>query len=177
MFQFPGFASLAGYAVFQRCGFPHSDIPGSGLASSSPRLFAAGHVLHRLFPPRHPPNALSSLTKSLTSWSIDLKRNCISRATDMKLSKSGQACKPAKKFLSNPTNLWSQAGSNRRPPACKAGALPAELWPLIRSDQQSWILAKVRGLAHKLVPLTTPVWAWVELNDRPHPYQGCALTT
>ena len=24
---------------------------------------------------------------------------------------------------------WSQPGSNRRPPACKAGALPAELWP------------------------------------------------
>ena len=29
---------------------------------------------------------------------------------------------------------WSQAGSNRRPPACKAGALPAELWPLIVRD-------------------------------------------
>ena len=26
---------------------------------------------------------------------------------------------------------WSQAGSNRRPPACKAGALPAELWPRV----------------------------------------------
>ena len=25
---------------------------------------------------------------------------------------------------------WSQTGSNRRPPACKAGALPIELWPL-----------------------------------------------
>ena len=25
---------------------------------------------------------------------------------------------------------WSQAESNRRPPACKAGALPTELWPL-----------------------------------------------
>jgi hypothetical protein len=25
---------------------------------------------------------------------------------------------------------WSQSGSNRRPPACKADALPAELWPL-----------------------------------------------
>ena len=24
---------------------------------------------------------------------------------------------------------WSQPGSNRRPPACKAGALPIELWP------------------------------------------------
>ena len=30
---------------------------------------------------------------------------------------------------------WSQSGSNRRPPACKAGALPAELWP--RSDTRS----------------------------------------
>ena len=29
-----------------------------------------------------------------------------------------------------PSNWWSQSGSNRRPPACKAGALPAELWPL-----------------------------------------------
>ena len=28
------------------------------------------------------------------------------------------------------TIWWSQTGSNRRPPACKAGALPAELWPL-----------------------------------------------
>ena len=27
------------------------------------------------------------------------------------------------------SNWWSQSGSNRRPPACKAGALPAELWP------------------------------------------------
>ena len=24
---------------------------------------------------------------------------------------------------------WSQTGSNRRPPECKSGALPAELWP------------------------------------------------
>src|SRR5437016_8913883 len=27
-------------------------------------------------------------------------------------------------------NWWSQAGSNRRPPHCERGALPAELWPL-----------------------------------------------
>ena len=29
---------------------------------------------------------------------------------------------------------WSLSGSNRRPPACKAGALPAELRPLARSQ-------------------------------------------
>jgi hypothetical protein len=33
--------------------------------------------------------------------------------------------------LDSPTRYWwSQTGSNRRPPACKAGALPTELWPL-----------------------------------------------
>jgi hypothetical protein len=31
---------------------------------------------------------------------------------------------------SRPPIWWSQTGSNRRPPACKAGALPTELWPL-----------------------------------------------
>ena len=29
----------------------------------------------------------------------------------------------------DPRNWWSWSGSNRRPPACKAGALPAELQP------------------------------------------------
>ena len=29
-------------------------------------------------------------------------------------------------------NWWRYAGSNRRPPACKAGALPAELYPHIK---------------------------------------------
>src|SRR6266446_5228816 len=43
-------------------GFPHSDIPGSKLVCSSPRLIAAYHVLRRLLVPRHPPCALSSLT-------------------------------------------------------------------------------------------------------------------
>ena len=40
------------------CGFPHSDIPGSMDMCSSPGLFAACHVLHRLSVPRHPPCAL-----------------------------------------------------------------------------------------------------------------------
>ena len=31
------------------------------------------------------------------------------------------------------TAWWSQTGSNRRPHACKARALPTELWPLRRS--------------------------------------------
>ena len=59
MVHFPRFAShpyvfRMGSSVFARMGFPHSDIPGSRLACSSPRLIAADHVLHRLLAPRHP---------------------------------------------------------------------------------------------------------------------------
>ena len=61
---------------------------------------------------------------------------------------------------SKPRLWWSQTGSNRRPHACKARALPTELWP--RHDPptpkgQSW-------------------WAWEDLNLRPHAYQARALT-
>ena len=46
-------------------GFPHSEIRGSKLTRSSPRLIAACHVLHRLSMPRHPPNALMMLDFSV----------------------------------------------------------------------------------------------------------------
>src|SRR3954462_3941327 len=58
---------------------------------------------------------------------------------------------------------WSQTGSNRRPHACKARALPAELWPrnqktnAVERTQLRW-------------------WAWEDLNFRPHAYQARALT-
>ena len=45
-------------------GFPHSEIPGSKGALASPGLIAECHVLHRLLPPRHPPNALIALDPS-----------------------------------------------------------------------------------------------------------------
>ena len=47
---------------------------------------------------------------------------------------------------------WRISGSNRRPPECKSGALPAELIP-----PQKW-------------------WAREDLNLRPHAYQARALT-
>ena len=58
---------------------------------------------------------------------------------------------------------WSQTGSNRRPPACKAGALPTELWP--RASQ--------RNLGTQQ---SGKWWAWEDLNFRPHAYQARALT-
>ena len=55
---------LIQYTLMRYCrtGFPHSDISGSKLICSSPKLFAAYHVLRRLLMPRHSPCALSCLT-------------------------------------------------------------------------------------------------------------------
>jgi hypothetical protein len=73
MFQF-GWCPSHAYGFSAGChplpdgGLPHSEIPGSMLVSSSPRLFAASHVLHRHATPRHPPHACvpsSSLPPSL----------------------------------------------------------------------------------------------------------------
>ncbi len=56
-FRFLGLTEIEG-------GFPHSEIRGSKLVRSSPRLIAAHHVLHRLSAPRHPPNTLKALDRS-----------------------------------------------------------------------------------------------------------------
>lgn len=64
MFHFPRFASFSGYSDITRNGLPHSEIPGSMLASSSPRRFAGSCVLLRLSVPRHPPYALNNLPKN-----------------------------------------------------------------------------------------------------------------
>ena len=53
-----------GLRILEVCSsrFPHSEISGSKDICSSPKLFAAYHVFHRLLVPRHPPCALFSLT-------------------------------------------------------------------------------------------------------------------
>ena len=105
MFQFPRYPSARlwiqrAVTRLHRAGFPHSDIPGSKPACGSPRLFAACHVLHRLSAPRHPPCALTSLT-SFAVVNVLAPRRA----------------------------WWRWADSNRRPPACKAGALPLSYIP------------------------------------------------
>ena len=176
-------------------GFPHSEILGSKLVRSSPRLIAAYHVLHRLSAPRHPPNALMTLDCShyrrppsphplgrgadespiAEGQDDDRKDHFLLRTHPRALRSSGAHCDnrlsdvtPVRRLkllngtdqdrmrflftmLDNPPDLlakkpqrnsfplrtirrrsavwWSQTGSNRRPHACKARALPTELWP------------------------------------------------
>jgi len=71
MFQFSPLAPYA-YVFSVWChsiivtGSPIQTSPDQSLFSSSPKLFAAGHVFLRLPAPRHPPSALSSLATKKT---------------------------------------------------------------------------------------------------------------
>jgi hypothetical protein len=117
---------------------------------------------------------------------------------------SGVPRRPKAKAPEGDKPWWSQTGSNRRPQACKASALPTELWPLpVTSEQSPATRGKVDGRgtaepgraprarrARKPEGLASPTgrrrrcagprprwWAWDDSNVRPHPYQGCALTS
>ena len=78
MFQFRRFPSYT-YLIQYRIpcgGFPHSEISGSMLICSSPKLIAAYHVLHRLLMPRHSPCALFSLTQQKNPFLVSLVELC-----------------------------------------------------------------------------------------------------
>jgi hypothetical protein len=73
MFQFARCTSTApmdsvqGTRALPRVGFPIRKSPDQRSFSSSPRLIAAVHVLHRLLVPRHPPCALVLLSSRRNS--------------------------------------------------------------------------------------------------------------
>jgi hypothetical protein len=96
------------------------------------------------------------------------------------------ALRPERKlvcFRDRAGEWWSQTGSNRRPHACKARALPTELWPLL--NERRLQLGASRGVPEG-VDLRLPArgshnvrrvwWAQADSNCRPHAYQACALT-
>ena len=60
-----------GMTGLQPAGLPHSDILGSMVICTYPKLFAAYHVLRRLREPRHPPFALLLLFLPLLNTFTD----------------------------------------------------------------------------------------------------------
>ena len=140
-------------------GLPHSEIHGSKRVGRSPWLIAASRVLRRLAMPRHPPHARQRLSESSSRpfrgrafgsalvaafiWFVENRFAC-------QRSKGMETCRctgggmvgvtgvgPVTSSLSGTRSnqlsytpdWWRQPGSDRRLPACKAGALPAELCP------------------------------------------------
>ena len=57
-------------------GLPHSEILGSKVICTYPKLIAAYHVLHRLREPRHPPSALAYFLSPRTYVRVDISSAC-----------------------------------------------------------------------------------------------------
>ena len=152
--------SARGTAALPAVGFPIRTSPDQSLVSGSPTLFAATHVLPRLLSPRHPSCALCSLViVSLPGPSFALE-GCADFTVSTRPGSSAapwlteaaptttlllRACAYA--VVKDRKSWWSRSGSNRRHPACKAGALPAELRPrqsrpgYIEGDMMSGVAA------------------------------------
>ena len=121
--------ALGGLSLFIRrrppsraAGLPHSETHGSRPADGSPWNIAVCRVLLRLMTPRHPSCARIRLARNFLA----------SRLRCNSLQFQSSSFQRSKKWCR--TCWWRQSDSNRRLPACKAGALPAELCP--RNNEQ-----------------------------------------
>ena len=95
--------------------FPHSDIRGSMLICSSPQLFAAYHVLHRLLMPRHSPCALLRLTSSQLASSLI----CLRKFHTFGGCSSSQKISSPTPFFGSPTHLIPISADFRLSVPCK----------------------------------------------------------
>jgi hypothetical protein len=84
-------------------------------------LFTMSDNLHRVIEDRRDTNSMHGRVLS-TRCARHCSLSVIARSTVTPLQ-----------ILNLRLAWWSQTGSNRRPPACKAGALPTELWPRLRT--------------------------------------------
>ena len=101
------------------------DRPAKGVRSSAPYRIWVSDAAHHCVQLRV--DLLFTMSDNLHRVIEDRRDTNSSSWTSIR-SRNGSRC-----FRSTVTPLkawWSQTGSNRRPPACKAGALPTELWPL-----------------------------------------------
>ena len=131
--------------------FPHSEISGSMLICSSPKLFAAYHVFHRLPVPRHSPCALVRLTFQTFSKNIWYPLDSL-LPTKIMLP-----------FLLKLQYFLKRTYYN----LCFAVIIQFSRYVLVMSLQtrspEIWIFITW--------------WAKMDSNHRPHDYQSCALAS
>ena len=153
-------------------GFPHSDIPGSMLVCQLPEAF------RRLPRPSSPPTAKASTV-------------CASSLDHITPSTLGLY---ALTSLTHPARLSRLAGAFRDltvllrnccPPEAKRSRLRTALsaWLCLPGSPNGGAreartpdLLRAKQALSQLSYGPSRWWVWLELNQRPHPYQGCALT-
>ena len=132
--------------------FPHSEISGSMLICSSPKLIAAYHVFHRLPVPRHSPCALVRLTFQTFFQNIWYPLDSLFCQRRLLLP-----------FLLKLQYFLKRTYYN----LCFAVIIQFSRYVLVMS-----LKARSPGT---LISITW--WAKMDSNHRPHDYQSCALAS
>ena len=132
--------------------FPHSEISGSMLICSSPKLIAAYHVFHRLPVPRHSPCALVRLTFQTFSWNIWYPLDSLLLPTKIIVTLPFEIAIFLKRTYYN---------------LCFAVIIQFSRYVLV-------MLLKAQSPG-ALISITW--WAKMDSNHRPHDYQSCALAS
>ena len=131
--------------------FPHSEISGSMLICSSPKLIAAYHVFHRLPVPRHSPCALVRLTFQTFFWNIWYPLDSL-LPTKIMLP-----------FLLKLQYFLKRTYYN----LCFAVIIQFSRYVLV-------MFLKARSPETSIL---ITWWAKMDSNHRPHDYQSCALAS
>ena len=132
--------------------FPHSEISGSMLICSSPKLIAAYHVFHRLPVPRHSPCALVRLTFQTFFQNIWYPLDSLLLPTKIIVTLPFEIAIFLKRTYYN---------------LCFAVIIQFSRYVLV-------MFLKARS-PETLISITW--WAKMDSNHRPHDYQSCALAS
>ena len=132
--------------------FPHSEISGSMLICSSPKLIAAYHVFHRLPVPRHSPCALVRLTFQTFFQNIWYPLDSLLLPTKIIVTLPFEIAIFLKRTYYN---------------LCFAVIIQFSRYVLV-------MFLKARSPV-TLIFITW--WAKMDSNHRPHDYQSCALAS
>ena len=132
--------------------FPHSEISGSMLICSSPKLIAAYHVFHRLPVPRHSPCALVRLTFQTFFQNIWYPLDSLLLPTKIIVTLPFEIAIFLKRTYYN---------------LCFAVIIQFSRYVLV-------MFLKARS-PETLILITW--WAKMDSNHRPHDYQSCALAS
>ena len=132
--------------------FPHSEISGSMLICSSPKLIAAYHVFHRLPVPRHSPCALVRLTFQTFFWNIWYPLDSLLLPTKIIVTLPFEIAIFLKRTYYN---------------LCFAVIIQFSRYVLV-------MFLKARSPETSIL---ITWWAKMDSNHRPHDYQSCALAS
>ena len=133
--------------------FPHSEISGSMLICSSPKLIAAYHVFHRLPVPRHSPCALVRLTIQTI-----LFREWLVFPLDSLL--------PTKIIVALPFEI-----------AIFLKRTYYNLCFAVIIQFSRYVLVMFLRTQFPAILIFITWWAKMDSNHRPHDYQSCALAS